>query len=124
MAVTHHRCHGEQFLYDYRTNLRLGENEALAMARPRDRIQLEDGVKLDLNKLRVQAISHGETTQQVIYCNPGYSGDARRFGLLVWRVSSATRGSMRLLLRSLDQSINLVAAPRHFGGVSGTSSAR
>ena len=87
------------------------------MARPRKRMELEDGVKLDVNKLRVQAISQGEPTQQVVCCYPRYSGDARRFGLLVWRFSSATRGSMRLLLRSLDQSIDLVAAPRHFGGV-------
>ena len=87
------------------------------MARPRKRIELEDGFKLDLNKLRVQAISQGEPTQQVICCDPRYSGDARRIGLLVWRFSSATRGSMRLLLHSLDQSIDLVALPRHFGGV-------
>jgi hypothetical protein len=87
------------------------------MARPRKRVPLEDGLKLDLNKIRVQAVSQGEPTQQVIYCNPRYSADARRFGLLVWRFSSATRGSMRLLLDSLDQSIDLVAAPRHFGGL-------
>ena len=86
------------------------------MARQRKRIPLEDGVKLDVNKLRVQAVSQGEPTKQVIYCNPRYSGDARRFGLLVWRFSSATRASMRLRLRSLDQSIDLVALPRHFGG--------
>jgi hypothetical protein len=87
------------------------------MARPRKRMELEDGVKLDLNKLRVQAILQGEPTQQVIYCNPSYSGDARRVGLLVWRFSSATRGLMRLLLHSLDQSIDLLAAPRNYGGV-------
>jgi hypothetical protein len=86
------------------------------MARPRRPTELQDGFKLDVNKLRVQAASHGETTQQVVCCYPRYSGDARRFGLLIWRFSSATRGSMRLLLRSLDQSIDLVALPRHFGG--------
>ena len=64
------------------------------MARPRKRIQLEDGVKLDVNKLRVRPISQGETTQQVICCYPRYSSDARRFGLLVWRFSSATRGPL------------------------------
>ena len=88
-----------------------------AMARQRERIRLEDGLKLDLNKLRVQAISQSETTQRVIFWDPLYSGDARTIGLLVWRFSSASCGSMRLLLRSLDQSIDLVAAPRHFGGV-------
>jgi hypothetical protein len=87
------------------------------MARPRKRIELEDGVKLDVNKLRIQGTSQGETIQQVICCNPRYSSDARGIGHLVWRFSSATRGSMRLLLRPLDQLIDLVAEPRHFGGV-------
>ena len=87
------------------------------MARPRKRVTLEDGLKLDLNRLRVQATSQGGTTKHVICWNPRYSGDARTIGLLVWRFSSATRGSMRLLVHSLDQSIDLVAAPRHFGGV-------
>jgi hypothetical protein len=92
-------------------------DKARMMARPRKRTELEDCLKLDLNILRVQAIAQGEPTQQVVCCYPRYSGDARRFGLLVWRFSSATRGSMRLLVHSLDQSIDLVAAPRHFGGV-------
>jgi hypothetical protein len=87
------------------------------MARPRKRIELEDGLKLDLNKLCVQTISQGETTPRVICWDRRSSGGARTIGLLVWRFSSATRGSMRLLLRSLDQRIDLVALPRHFGGV-------
>ena len=86
------------------------------MARPRERIPLEDGLKLDLNKLHVQAISQGETTQQVIFWGPSYSGGARTIGLLICRLASATRGSMRLVVRSSDQSIDLVAAPRNFGG--------
>jgi len=91
-------------------------DKAFAMARPRKRVALEDGFKLDVNKLRVQAISQGVTARQVICSDPRYFGDARRFGLLVWRFSSATRGSVRLLLGALKQSIDLVAAPRHFGG--------
>ena len=87
------------------------------MARPRIRIELEDGLKLDLNKLNVQGVSQGEMTQHVICWNPRYSGSARTIGVLICRLASATRGSMRLLLRSLDQSIDLVALPRHFGGV-------
>jgi hypothetical protein len=86
------------------------------MARPRERIAFEDGLKLDLNKLHVQAISPGETTQQVIFWAPSNSDGARTIGLLICRLASATRGSMRLLLPSMDQSIDLVALPRHFGG--------
>ena len=86
------------------------------MARQRERTPLEDGLKLDLNKLHVQAISQGETTRQVICWDQRYLGGDRTIGLLICRLASATRGSMRLLLRLLDQSIDLVAAPRHFGG--------
>jgi hypothetical protein len=87
------------------------------MARPRIRIPLEDGLKLDLNKLRVQAVLQGETIQRIICWDPRYSGDARTIGLLICRLASATRGSMRLFLQSLDQSIDLVAFPRNYGGV-------
>ena len=87
------------------------------MARPRIRIPLEDGLKLDLNKLRVQAVLQGETIQRIICWDPRYSGDARRFGLLIWSFSSASCGSIRLRLGALKQSIDLVALPRHFGGV-------
>ena len=62
------------------------------MARPRKRIPLEDGLKLDLNKLRLQAISLGETIQQVILWDPGYSGKAGTIGLLIFRLASATCG--------------------------------
>lgn len=86
------------------------------MGRPRERIQLEDGLKLDLNKLRVKATAQGGPTQRIICWEPRYSGDARTIGLLICLLASATRGSMRLLLRSPDQSIDLVALPRHFGG--------
>jgi hypothetical protein len=87
------------------------------MARPRERIPLEDGLKLDLNKLHVKSTAHGEPTQRIICWEPRYSGDARTIGLLICRLASATRGSVRLLVHSLDQRIDLVAAPRHFGGV-------
>ena len=86
------------------------------MARPRKRMELEDGLKLDLNKLRIQGVSQGEPIERVICWDPRYSGDARTIGVLICRLASATRGSMRLLLRSFDQSIDLVALPRHFGG--------
>ena len=87
------------------------------MARPRKRIELEDSLKIDLNKLRVQSVSQGETIERIIRWDARYWGDTRTIGLLIYRLASATHGSMRLLLRSLDQSIDLVAAPRHFGGV-------
>jgi hypothetical protein len=87
------------------------------MARQRERIRLEDGLKLDLNKLGVQTIQHCEPVHRIIYWGPQYWGNARKIGLLICRLFSATRGSMRLLLRSSDQLIDMVAESRHFGGV-------
>jgi hypothetical protein len=86
------------------------------MARPRKRAQLEDGLRLDVNKLRVQAIPLGKTTQRVICWGPRYSGHARTIGLVIFRLDSATHGWMRLLVGAAEQSVDLVALPRHFGG--------
>ena len=87
------------------------------MARQRERIRLEDGFKLDLNKLRVQSISQGESRERVIFLDSRYSNGARTISFLICRLSSAKRGWMRVLLRSLDQRIDLVAEQRHFGGL-------
>ena len=45
------------------------------MGRQRERTPLEDGLKLDLNKLDVQAIMKGEPTPRVIFWDPRYCGD-------------------------------------------------
>jgi hypothetical protein len=87
------------------------------MARHRERVQLEDGLKLDLNMLCSKGIVPcGPHEWQITSWHPRYFGEVRTFCLLNWRLSSASRGSVRLLMRALDQSIDLVAAPRHFGG--------
>ena len=65
---------------------------------------------------RVALHTGAKRPRHVISWDPRYSNDARTTGLLICRLASATRGSMRLLVHSLDQSIDLVAAPRHFGG--------
>jgi hypothetical protein len=87
------------------------------MARQRERIRLEDGFKLDLNKLRVQSIPQGEPRERVICLDSRYSNGARTICFLICRLCSETRGSMRLLLRGLDQRIVLIGEPRHFGGI-------
>jgi hypothetical protein len=87
------------------------------MARRRKRTPLEDGLKLDLNVLRRQTIvQDGRIAWAPISCNLRYPAGATLSGLLVWHFSSATRGTMRLLVGELAQTIDLVAAPRHFGG--------
>jgi hypothetical protein len=87
------------------------------MPRNRERVCLEDGLKLDLNILCCKGIVPcGPNEWQVTSWYPRYFGDVRSFCLLNWRLSNPSRGSVRLVMRALDQSIDLVAAPRHFGG--------
>lgn len=88
------------------------------MARNRERIRLEDGLKLDLNSLlRQETMRSGPVLCASISCGPRYFGDVTACGFLVLCLSSASRGSLWLQLGALKQSIDLVAAPRHFGGV-------
>jgi hypothetical protein len=88
------------------------------MGRPRVRIKLEDGPKLDLNMLRSQGIARtGPAGCASIRWAPRYFCDAPTSGLLIWSFSSASCGSMRLRVGTFKQSVDLVAARRHFGGV-------
>jgi hypothetical protein len=87
------------------------------MARPRRRIELEAGFKLNLNVLRSQGIARTEPAGCAsISWASRYFCDAPTSGLLIWSFSSASCGSMRLRVGALKQSIDLVALPRHFGG--------
>jgi hypothetical protein len=81
------------------------------MARPRKRIELEAGFKLNLNVLRSQGIARTELAGcACISWAPRYLCDAPTPGLLIWSFSGPSRGSMRLRLGALKQSIDLVAA--------------
>ena len=87
------------------------------MARPRKRSPLEDGLKLDLNLLRRQmTVQSGPVAWAPISWDSRYPAGAPLSGLVVWHFSSATRGSIRLFLGELSQTIDLVAAQRYFGG--------
>jgi hypothetical protein len=85
------------------------------MPRPRERIPLESGLKLDLNRL----VRHEVFRSATVPCASikwTRSADVTASGLLIWHLS-ARRGSMRLHLGEVEQSIELVGAARHFGGV-------
>jgi hypothetical protein len=87
------------------------------VARPRKRMPLEDGLKLDLNLLRRQGILRSEPGRSSIaWDRRSFGGNATVSGVIKWRFSGATRGSMRLVLGGVTQSIDLIATPRHFGG--------
>jgi hypothetical protein len=88
------------------------------MARRRERMRLEDGFKLDLNLLVRQGFLWSGSG---LYALVGWRGphycEMTALGHLKLCLSSATRGSTLLHLGELTQTIDLVAAPRHFGGV-------
>ena len=85
------------------------------MPRPRKRVPLETGLKLDLNRI----VRHEVFRSATVPCASikwTRSADVTASGLLIWHLS-AHRGSIRLHLGAVEQSIELVGAPRHFGGV-------
>ena len=87
------------------------------MARPRKRSPLEDGLKLDLNLLRRQTtVQSGPVAWAPISWDLRYLAGTNLSGLVTWHFSGATRGSIRLFLGELSQTIDLVAAQRYFGG--------
>jgi hypothetical protein len=80
------------------------------MSRGRQRVRLEDGLKLDLNWLIQQGLAR-----------PGVKSYAaiawkREAGRLTADLTGVQQGWLRLELGTLDQWIDLEPAPRHFGG--------
>jgi hypothetical protein len=85
------------------------------MPRPRERIPLESGLKLDLNRL----VRHEVFRSATVPCASikwTRSADVTASGLLIWHLS-ARQGSLWVHLKALQQSIELIAARRNFGGV-------
>jgi hypothetical protein len=86
------------------------------MARWRERVRLEDGLKLDLNKLiRGGLVRPGERVRASITWSYKYTNDRVTSGVMSSEFDGGG-GSLRLELDALDQRIELVAVPRHFGG--------
>ena len=88
------------------------------MARPRQRVRLEDGLKLDLNKLmREGCWPRGNEPLTIgiqwISNHRGAIGSA----LITIRKEGEDRGSLKIFVTGrLDQRLDLIAQPRHFGG--------
>src|SRR5215468_5209999 len=87
------------------------------MPRQRQRVRLEDGVKLDLNKLvRRGFVQPGGMTGPVgIRWTHTYWGDIGT-GLIWADMTGDWEGTFRIMLGELDQRIILVARRRPFGG--------
>jgi hypothetical protein len=87
------------------------------MARPRKRIPLEDGIKLDLSSLTRRARLRGEPViVGAIARGRHRDGDAAYMCSFVLILPSENHGSLTLGFGALTQEIPLVAEPRHFGG--------
>jgi hypothetical protein len=87
------------------------------MPRPRQRVRLESGLHLDLNKLiRQKLISLGMAWGSTIFWHESLSGRQVAAGRLSADMTAERSGWLRLELSALDQRITLVARERHFGG--------
>jgi hypothetical protein len=87
------------------------------MPRPRERVCLQDGLKLDLNRLaRKGFIEPGANIGlRGITWTHSYWGEVAT-GMISADMSGTHEGWFRIQLGSLDQTIILIARPRHFGG--------
>lgn len=87
------------------------------MPRSRVRVCLQDGLKLDLNRLvRKQFIKPGANIGvRGITWTHSYWGEVAT-GVISADMSGQAEGWLRIQLGSLDQHIILASRPRHFGG--------
>jgi hypothetical protein len=87
------------------------------MARRRQRVRLQDGLKLDLNSLvRQRAVHPGSKRGSTIHWAYRDSNNAIASGRITADTTDGCRGWIRLELGDLDQWIELIALPRHYGG--------
>ena len=87
------------------------------MPRPRERVCLQDGLKLDLNRLaRKGFIKHGANIGvRGITWTHSYWGEIAT-GTISADMSGKDEGWFRIQLGSLDQRVILLPRSRHFGG--------
>jgi hypothetical protein len=87
------------------------------MARWRQRVRLEDGLKLDLNRLiRQNLVRPGAAWGSTIRWNYRYSGGEVSSGSIKADMTYERRGWLQIVVGGVVQTIDLVSAPRHFGG--------
>jgi hypothetical protein len=88
------------------------------MPRPRERVCLEDGLKLDLNRLRRQGLVRpgSRTGPAAIHWSDRSTGEIFAIGTMSASMEDTSLGWFRINLGRLDQFIVLIAKPRHFGG--------
>jgi hypothetical protein len=88
------------------------------MARPRQRVRLEDGLKLDLNKLLGEGF-WPRINDPLIVSTRWTSNLRGELGtaLITVQKQGEDWGSLKIvLIGRLEQKLDLIAEPRHFGG--------
>jgi hypothetical protein len=87
------------------------------MPRARQRACLQDGLWLDLNKLLREGLGPpGKIPWPVeIRWTSSHSGEIAK-GSITIQKESEDRGFLRMVMGKLDQRLDLIAQPRHFGG--------
>jgi hypothetical protein len=88
------------------------------MPREKQRVRLEDGLKLDLNRLIRQGFGRPGTNPRTdgIRWTCVNTGKEVACGAIHITKDGEDRGCLRIVMAKLDQRIELVAQPRHFGG--------
>ena len=88
------------------------------MPRARQRVCLEAGLKLDINRLIRKGVMRPGVRSgpfQISWTN-NYTGEIIASGLITANMEGLYQGWFRFQLGSLDQWIDLIPQPRHFGG--------
>jgi hypothetical protein len=97
-----------------------GDKEGMrhCMPRPRQRACLESGLKLDINKLVREGLLRpgAKAGPYMLGWTNSYTGELTASGLITIHLLSDYEGWFRIQIGELDQGVDLVAQPRHFGG--------
>jgi hypothetical protein len=88
------------------------------MPRPRKRVCLQDGLKLDLNRLiRDGTVKLGAATSQtIVFWRVGGAPQPVGVAVITADLTDSAAARLRILMKGLDQKIELIAQPRPFGG--------
>jgi opacity protein-like surface antigen len=87
------------------------------MPRSRQHACLQNGLRLNLNRLiRRGIVEPGAYSEREVSWTDSYAGEQIASGLITADMSGWDEGCVRIQLGQLDQRINLVSQPRHFGG--------
>ncbi len=85
------------------------------MARPRQRVRLQDGLWIDLNKLLRDGPPGTIPWPSEIRWTSNFYGEVAQ-GWITIKRQGEDRGFLRIVQGKLAQRLDLIAQPRHFGG--------